>query len=198
MTLHELLVEEIKDLYHAEKQLTKALPKMAKAATNDDLRDAFESHLEETREQVTRLEEVFAALDEKVKAKTCEGMQGIIEEGKELMQEDADGAVLDAGLIAAAQRVEHYEIGAYGTCVAWARLLGHDEAASLLEQTLEEEKAADEKLSALAEAQINETAVAEGRDEEDEDEERGGRQTPRRQMAGNGRSRAKAADRRRR
>lgn len=201
MTLHELLVEEIKDLYHAEKQLTKALPKMAKAATNDELRAAFESHLEETREQVTRLEEVFATLDEKVKAKTCEGMQGIIEEGTNLMQEDADGSVLDAGLIAAAQRVEHYEIGAYGTCVAWARLLGHDEAASLLEQTLDEEKAADEKLSALAESEINESAVAEGRgegeEEEEDEEERGGRPATRRQMAGTGRSRAKAADRRR-
>ena len=196
MTLHELLVEEIKDLYHAEKQLTKALPKMAKAATNDDLRDAFESHLEETREQVTRLEEVFAVLDEKVKAKTCEGMQGIIEEGNDLMQEDADGSVLDAGLIAAAQRVEHYEIGADGTCVAWARLLGHDEAASLLEQTLEEEKAADEKLSALAEAEINQSAVAEGQDEFEEDEESRSRPTNRRQIGGNARSRAKAADRR--
>jgi ferritin-like metal-binding protein YciE len=197
MTLHELLVEEIKDLYHAEKQLTKALPKLAKAATNEDLRDAFESHLEETREQVTRLEEVFAVLDEKVKAKTCAGMQGIIEEGNDLMQEDADGSVLDAGLIAAAQRAEHYEIGAYGTCVAWARLLGHDEAASLLEQTLEEEKAADEKLSALAQAEINQSAVAEGQDESEEDEESGQR-TTRRQMGGNSRSRARAADRRRR
>lgn len=197
MTLHELLVEEIKDLYHAEKQLTKALPKMAKAASHQDLRDAFESHLEETREQVTRLEEVFAVLDEKVKAKTCAGMQGIIEEGNDLMQEDADGSVLDAGLIAAAQRAEHYEIGAYGTCVAWARLLGHDEAASLLEQTLEEEKAADEKLSALAEAEINQSAVAEGQDESEEDEE-GGRRTTRRQTGGNGRARTRAADRRRR
>ena len=201
MTLHELLVEEIKDLYHAEKQLTKALPKMAKAATHEDLRDAFESHLEETREQVTRLEEVFAVLGEKVKAKACAGMQGIIEEGNDLMKEDAEGSVLDAGLIASAQRVEHYEIAAYGTCVAWARLLGQDEAASLLEQTLEEEKAADEKLSALAESEINQSAVAEGLDEaegEEDEEEETGRKGARRQVAGNGRSRAKAADRRRR
>lgn len=199
MTLHELLVEEIKDLYHAEKQLTKALPKMAKAATHDDLREAFESHLEETRGHVTRLEEVFAVLDEKPRAKTCEGMLGIIEEGNELLQEDADGSVLDAGLIAAAQRAEHYEIGSYGTCVAWARLLGQDEAASLLEQTLEEEKAADEKLSSLAESEINQSALAEGSEEAEEEEEegRGTRRTSRRQMAGS-RSRSKAADRRRR
>lgn len=200
MTLHELLIEEIKDLYHAEKQLTKALPKMAKAATHEDLREAFESHLEETREQVTRLEEVFAALGEKPKAKTCEGMMGIIEEGSQLMQEDADGSVLDAGLIAAAQRVEHYEIGSYGTCVAWARLLGQDEAASLLEQTLEEEKAADEKLSALAEGEINESAVAEGQSEgegeEDEEEETASSRSTRRQMSGTRRTRARAADRR--
>jgi ferritin-like metal-binding protein YciE len=115
MTLHELLVDEIKDLYHAEKQLTKALPKMAKAASHDDLREAFEVHLEETREQITRLEEVFEALGEKPKAKPCHGMAGIIEEGNNLMQEDAEEAVLDAGLIASAQRAEHYEIGSYGT-----------------------------------------------------------------------------------
>ena len=200
MTLHEMLVDEIKDLYHAEKQLTKALPKMAKAATHDDLREAFESHLEETRAQVTRLEEVFAALDEPVKAKPCAGMKGIIEEGSDLMQEDAEGSVLDAGLIASAQRAEHYEIGAYGTCVAWARLLGHSEAADLLEQTLEEEKAADEKLSSLAESEINQAAVAEGREEEEEEESRssGKRKTAtRRQAGGSVRGRAKAADRRR-
>src|ERR671920_632696 len=140
MTLHEMLVDEIKDLYHAEKQLTKALPKMAKAATHDDLREAFEMHLEETQEQITRLEEVFEALGEKVKAKPCPGMAGIIEEGNDTMKEDAEGAVMDAALIAAAQRAEHYEIGAYGTCIEWARLLGLNEVVSLLEQTLEEEK----------------------------------------------------------
>jgi ferritin-like metal-binding protein YciE len=214
MTLQELLVEEIKDLYHAEKQLIKALPKMAKAATHEDLREAFESHLEETREQVTRLEEVFAALDEKVKAKTCEGMAGIIEEGNHLMQEDAEASVMDAGLIAAAQRVEHYEIGSYGTCVAWARLLGLTEVANLLDQTLEEEKAADEKLSAIAESEINQAAAIEGREEneeEDEESERGGssrgRTTSRASANGRGnrrqsstinRPRAKAADRRKR
>ena len=201
MTLHEMLVDEIKDLYHAEKQLTKALPKLAKAATHEDLRAAFESHLEETREHVSRLEEVFAALDEPVKAKPCAGMAGIIEEGSDLLQEDAEASVLDAGLIAAAQRAEHYEIGAYGTCLAWARLLGHGEVAALLEETLEEEKAADEKLSALAESEINEAAVAEGRAEDQEAEENeSGRSRAggsRRKAAGGATARAKAADRRR-
>lgn len=171
MTLHEMLVDEIKDLYHAEKQLTKALPKLAKAATSEDLREAFETHLEETREQVARLEEVFEALDEKVKAKPCKGMAGIIEEGSEMLEEDAEGAVMDAALIAAAQRAEHYEIGAYGTCVEWARLLGLSDVASLLEQTLEEEKAADKKLTMLAEQEINQAAVDQSREEDDEEEE---------------------------
>jgi ferritin-like metal-binding protein YciE len=171
MTLHELLVDEIKDLYHAEKQLTKALPKMVKAATHEDLREAFETHLEETREQITRLEAVFAALDEAVKAKPCAGIAGIIEEGAELMQRDADASVMDAGLIAAGQRAEHYEIAAYGTCITWARLMGHDEVASLLEQTLDEEKAADKKLSALAEQEINQAALNEGRGDDEADDD---------------------------
>lgn len=207
MTLHEMLVDEIKDLYHAEKQLTKALPKMAKAANHEDLREAFEMHLEETHEQITRLEEVFEALGEKVKAKPCAGMAGIIEEGQDTMKEDAEGAVMDAALIAAAQRAEHYEIGAYGTCVEWARLLGLDEVASLLEATLEEEKAADQKLTALAESEINQAAVAEGQsDEEEEEEEETGRgrasgrssKSPIRRSSSTTRTRAKAADRRRR
>ncbi len=205
MTLHDMLVDEIKDLYHAEKQLTKALPKMAKAATNEDLREAFEMHLEETREQITRLEEVFEALDEKAKTKPCAGMAGILEEGKNTMNEDAEGAVMDAALIAAAQRAEHYEIGAYGTCAEWARLLGLDEVAALLETTLEEEKAADKKLTALAESEINQAAVAEGRsDEEEEDEEeaapaRGRAKAPAgRRQTSQTTTRAKAADRRRR
>ena len=200
MTLQELLVDEIRDLYHAEKQLVKALPKLAKAASHDDLREAFESHLEETREQVTRLEEVFEALGEKVRAKACPGMAGIIEEGSELMQQDAEASVMDAGLIAAAQRAEHYEIGAYGTCAAWARLLGLDEVVTLLEQTLEEEKAADQKLTALAEQEINLAAVSEGQSEEGEEEEEEEMPTSRpvrRQASGGARPRAKAADRRR-
>ena len=191
MTLHEMLVDEIKDLYHAEKQLTKALPKMAKAATHGDLREAFESHLEETRGHVTRLEEVFAALEEPIKSKACAGMAGIIEEGNDLMLEDAEASVLDAGLIAAAQRAEHYEIGAYGTCIAWARLLGHGDAADLLEQTLDEEKAADEKLSTLAESEINQAALSQGNEDEEEPA------STRRKASAGGRARAKAADRRR-
>jgi ferritin-like metal-binding protein YciE len=210
MTLHEMMLDEIRDLYHAEKQLTKALPKMAKAATNEDLREAFEMHLEETQEQITRLEEVFEALGEKVKAKPCAGMAGIIEEGNDTMKEDADGAVMDAALIAAAQRAEHYEIGAYGTCIEWARLMGHTEVVALLEQTLEEEKAADKKLTQLAESEINQAALAEGGHEDgEEEEEQTGRRTAkasgsrsqgaRRQSSASSRGgRAKAADRRRR
>lgn len=201
MTLHELLVDEIKDLYHAEKQLIKALPKMAKAATHDDLRQAFESHLEETRAQVSRIEEIFGLLEEPVKAKPCAGMQGILEEGSDLMQEDAEASVLDAGLIAAAQRAEHYEIGAYGTCIAWARLLGHTDVVDLLEQTLDEEKAADEKLSSLAESEINQAALAEGQEAEEEEEEsrsnRKAKTGTRRGATAGASARAKAADRRR-
>jgi len=199
MTLQEKLVDEIRDLYHAEKQLIKALPKMAKAATHEDLRDGFETHLEETREHVTRLEEVFEALGEKVRAKACPGMAGIIEEGSDLMQEEDPGAVMDAALIAAAQRAEHYEIGAYGTCVAWARLLGMDEVVSLLEQTLEEEKATDKKLTALAEQEVNLNAASEAQDEQEEEEQttRSRRPMARRSSSSARGTRAKAADRRR-
>lgn len=158
-TLHDAFMDELRDTYDAEKQLTKALPKLAKAATSPELRTAFENHLEETRGQVERLEQVFASLDEKVKGKHCDGLAGIIEEGSAVMGEDFDDATLNACLIASGQRAEHYEIAAYGTLVAWARSLGHDEAADLLQETLDEEKAADEKLSALAEGGINEEAA---------------------------------------
>jgi ferritin-like metal-binding protein YciE len=211
MTLHEMLVDELKDLYHAEKQLTKALPKMAKAASHEELREAFETHLEETQEHVTRLEGVFDSLDERVKAKACPGMAGIIEEGSEKIHEQEPGPVLDAVLIAAAQRAEHYEIGAYGTCIEWARLMGHGEAAALLEQTLEEEKAADKKLTSLAESGINSAALAEGGDEagEEGDEEMEmagasrGRGTSsargsRRQSSGTTSSRSRASEKKRR
>lgn len=215
MTLHELLVDEIRDLYHAEKQLTKALPRMAKAATHQALRSAFASHLEETRGQITRLEEAFAALDEKVKAKPCAGMAGILEEGADMMKEDAEASVMDAGLIASAQRAEHYEIAAYGSCAAWAKLLGLDEVAALLEQNLAEEKATDQKLSALAESAINQAAADEGRSDDADDSEDAGEDTSnvarmgsraqtgvitmdRRQTAGALAGRAKAADKRRR
>ncbi len=172
-TLHDAFIDELRDAYDAEKQLTKALPKMAKAASSPELRDAFEMHLEETRGQVERLEEVFASLDEKVRGKRCDGIAGIIEEGKAVMEEDFDDVTMDACLIAGAQRAEHYEMAAYGTLVAWARAMGHEEAAVLLQETLEEEKAADEKLSSLAEGGINQDA-AEAAHPEDE-EERGRR-----------------------
>ncbi len=158
-TLHDAFVDELRDTYDAEKQITKALPKMAKAAGSPDLRAAFEAHLEETRGQVERLEEVFASLEEKVRGKHCDGMAGIIEEGKSVMEEDFDESTMDACLIASAQRVEHYEMAAYGTLVAWARAMGHTAAADLLQQTLEEEKSADEKLSSLAEDGINQEAA---------------------------------------
>ncbi len=149
-SLKELYVEELQDLYSAETQITKALPKMAKAATSPTLKDAFESHLEETREQIKRLDQIFENLGESSKGKTCEGMKGLLKEGDELMKEDADPEVLDAGLISAAQRVEHYEMAGYGTVRTYAELLGEDEAVALLEATLKEEKAADSKLSKVA------------------------------------------------
>lgn len=174
-TLHDAFVDELRDTYDAEKQLTKALPKMVKAANSPELRAAFEAHLEETQQQIERLEQVFASLDEKARGKHCDGMAGIVEEGKAVMEEDFDETTADACLIAAAQRVEHYEMAAYGTLVAWAKAMGHTEAADLLQETLDEEKAADEKLSSLAEGGINqdaaEAAHAGSEDEEDEAEE---------------------------
>ena len=175
-TLHDAFLDELRDTYDAEKQLTKALPKMVKAAHSPILREAFESHLEETRQQVERLEQVFESLDEKARGKHCDGMAGIVEEGKSMMEEDFDEMTADACLIAAAQRVEHYEMAAYGTLVAWAKVMGHTEAADLLQETLDEEKAADEKLSSLAEGGINQEAAEaahEDSDEEDEEEEVG-------------------------
>lgn len=168
-TLHDAFIDELRDTYDAEKQLTKALPKLAKAATNAKLRAAFETHLEETQEQIARLEQVFESLDEKVRGKHCDGIAGIIEEGKSIMEEDFDETTMDACLIAAGQRAEHYEMAAYGTLVAWARAMGHGEAARLLQQTLDEEKAADKKLSGLAEGGINQGA-ADAAHEDDEEE----------------------------
>ena len=158
-TLHDAFLDELRDAYDAEKQLTKALPKLAKAATSPVLREAFESHLEETRGHVERLEQVMEGLGEKVRGKHCDGIEGIIEEGQSVMEEDFDETTMDACLIAAGQRAEHYEIAAYGTLVAWAKAMGHDDAAALLEETLEEEKAADDKLTSLAEAGINQEAA---------------------------------------
>ena len=147
-TLHDAFIDELRDMYDAEKQLTKALPKLAKAASTPPLREAFESHLEETRGQIERLEQVFESIDEKVRGKHCDGIAGIIEEGKAIMEEEFDESTMDACLIAAGQRAEHYEMAAYGTLVAWARAMGHDDAADLLQQNLDEEKAADETLTA--------------------------------------------------
>jgi len=168
--LHEAFVDELRDAYDAEKQLLKALPKLAKASNSEELRTAFTDHLEETRGHVERLEQVFASIDEKVRGKHCDGIAGIIEEGKSIMEEDFDADTMDACLIAAGQRSEHYEMAAYGTLAAWAKAMGHSEAAGLLNSILEEEKAADEKLSEIAEGGINQQAAsgAEGDEEEEE------------------------------
>ena len=170
-SIEDLFVNELRDIYSAEKQLTRALPRMAKAAKHPDLREAFESHLEETQGQVERLEQVFESLGEKVRGKHCDGIAGIIEEGKSIMEEDFDDTTMDACLIAAGQRAEHYEMAAYGTLVAWAQAMGHTEAAKLLQQTLDEEKAADKKLSELAEGGINQSAADGAHSEEDEEPE---------------------------
>jgi ferritin-like metal-binding protein YciE len=159
-TLRDLFEDELRDVYDAEKQIVKALPKMIKASSNEELESALEAHLEETRGHVERLERVFESIDMRPRGKHCEGMAGILEEGKNLMEEDGDEAVLDAGFIAAAQRVEHYEITAYGTLMAWAKVLGLKDALSLLKANEQEEKAADEKLSALAESGLNQAAAA--------------------------------------
>ncbi|HEU4687203.1 MAG TPA: ferritin-like domain-containing protein [Vicinamibacterales bacterium] len=169
-TLHDAFIDELRDTYDAEKQLTKALPKLAKAASNPKLRQAFENHLKETEGQISRLEQVFETLDEKVRGKHCDGIAGIIEEGKSIMEEDFDETTMDACLIAAGQRAEHYEMAAYGTLVAWAQAMGHTEAAKLLQQTLDEEKAADKKLSSLAEGGINQGAADAAHSDEEEDE----------------------------
>jgi ferritin-like metal-binding protein YciE len=152
--LKELYIDELKDLYNAENQLVKALPKMAKAASSNELRKGFEEHLEQTKGHVQRLEKIFQALSENPKGKKCKGMEGLIEEGSEAMQEDFEGSVMDAALIGAAQRVEHYEIAGYGTVRSMAETLGEDDHVSLLEKTLEEEKETDERLTELA-GQIN-------------------------------------------
>ena len=154
--LHELFLDELADILSAERQLTKALPKMAEAAESEELTAAFKSHLAETKNQITRLEQVFTSLDEPVKSKECKAMKGLLEEGKEMIEEMKDSPALDAALIAAAQKVEHYEIASYGTVCAWAELMGHEEAVGLLKATLDEEKAADQKLTTIAESAVNE------------------------------------------
>jgi ferritin-like metal-binding protein YciE len=166
--LKSLYVDELRDIYNSEQQLIKALPKMAKAANSDELRKGFEEHLEQTRQHATRLEQILSALGEPVKGKKCKGMAGIVAEGGEMMSEDFDGALMDAALISAAQRVEHYEIAAYGAVHAYAELMGESEAASLLQQTLEEEKQTDQKLTKLSE-QINSEAFDSGSEAKEEE-----------------------------
>jgi ferritin-like metal-binding protein YciE len=160
-TLQKLYTNELRDLYNAEHQLLKALPKMAKAASSEELKDAFEKHLEQTKSHVERLEQVFKELDEKPKGKTCRAMKGLIEEGSEILQEDGEESILDAGIIVAAQKVEHYEIAGYGSVRTFAHLLGQNKAAELLQTTLDEESETNELLNRLAESTINPEAVRE-------------------------------------
>ena len=154
-TLEDLYTDLLKDLYSAEKQLVKALPKMAKNAQSPDLQKAFQEHLRQTEGQVDRIERIFSEMGGSPRGKKCVGMEGLVEEGNELLQEDVEPNVLDAGLIAAAQKVEHYEIAGYGTARAWAERLGYDKAARLLQETLEEESTANEKLTKIAESHVN-------------------------------------------
>jgi len=157
--LEELLIDELKDMYSAENQIVKALPRMTKAASSPELKRAFERHLEETKRQVERLNQIGEALETKLSGKKCKGMEGLIEEGKEIIEQGLDEDAADAGLIGAAQKVEHYEIAAYGTARTHAALLGYNKIAKLLQQTLDEEGATDKKLTALAESVINVEAL---------------------------------------
>jgi ferritin-like metal-binding protein YciE len=154
-TLEDMYIDLLKDLYSAEKQLVKALPKIAKAAHSSELTKAFQDHLRQTEGHVERIERIFSDLEGSPRGKKCVGMEGLIEEGSEIMKEDAEPEVMDAGLIAAAQKVEHYEIASYGTARAWAQRLGYNDATRLLQQTLEEESAANEKLTRIAESHVN-------------------------------------------
>jgi ferritin-like metal-binding protein YciE len=168
-SLNELFVNELKDVLNAEKQLVRALPKMAKAAQSPELQQAFRKHLAETEGHVERLERIFSSLGQTARGKQCKGMEGLVEEGKEIMQEDGAPEVIDAALISAAQRVEHYEIAAYGCLRTYAQLLGNSEADRLLEQTLQEEEATDKALTALGEGGINQAAAAVGAEESEEE-----------------------------
>jgi ferritin-like metal-binding protein YciE len=160
-TLKELYVNELRDLYNAEGQLVKALPKMAKAVSSDELKEAFEKHLEQTKGHIERLEEVFEEIGEKAKGKTCQAMKGLIEEGSEVVKADGEDSVLDAAIIVAAQKVEHYEIAGYGSVRTFAQLLGQDQSAELLQQTLDEESETNELLNKLAEDIVNPEALME-------------------------------------
>jgi ferritin-like metal-binding protein YciE len=168
-SLEKLFLEELKDVYNAEKQLLRALPRMAKAAESPELQQAFTKHQKETEGQMRRLERVFQELGQSARGKTCKGMQGLVEEGKEVMEKEGEGPVIDAALIASAQRVEHYEIAAYGCLRTYAHLLGLSQAEQLLQQTLEEEEATDKILTQLGESGINEAAAAAGVGAEEEE-----------------------------
>jgi ferritin-like metal-binding protein YciE len=174
-SLADLLQDELKDIYDAEKQLTKALPKLAKKASNEQLREALETHLQETEGHIERLEQIFEQLEMPARGKKCEGMQHLIAEGNDMIGEAEEDGTRDAVMIAAVQKTEHYEMASYGTIRTWANLLGQSDIASILEETLEEEKAADEKLTAIAESFVNEQAAQEGDDEEEEERPRAAR-----------------------
>jgi ferritin-like metal-binding protein YciE len=161
-SLQSLFLEELKDIYHAEKQLVQALPRLAKAAHSPELREAVTSHLRETEGHVERLQQIFQDLGHAARGKRCKGMEGLLEEGKEIMEEEGEPAVIDAALIAGAQRVEHYEIAAYGCLRTYAELLRYDSAVRLLSETLAEEEAADRKLNSIAEGKVNAEAAAAG------------------------------------
>jgi ferritin-like metal-binding protein YciE len=170
-TLKELFLDELADMYDAEKRISKALPKLAKAATSEELKDAFTSHLEETKEQITKLEAVFEAFGEKPKGKTCKATVGILAEGEEITEDNEDSPTINAALIAAGQKVEHYEIASYSCLIEWARLLDNDDAVENLESILAQEEAASEKLTDIADSSANEEALAEDGSEEEEEEE---------------------------
>jgi ferritin-like metal-binding protein YciE len=190
-SLQALLEEELKDIYDAEKQLTKALPKLAKKASSPDLKAGFEAHLRQTEEQIDRLEQVFEQLEMPAKGKPCKGMKNLIAEGDEMIREAENDDTRDAVMIAAAQKVEHYEIASYGTVKTWAQLLGKDDVASLLEESLEEEKETDQKLTAIAESYVNREAA----DEEDDEEIGASRSTGTRRAATARSGRQQAAER---
>ena len=198
-SLEELLQEELKDIYDAEKQLTKALPKLAKKASSPDLKAAFEEHLQQTEQHIERLEQVFEQLELPAKGKKCEGMKHLIAEGEEMMREAEDDDTRDALMIAAAQKVEHYEIASYGTIRTWANLLGKSEVASLLEETLDEEKETDQKLTSIAESHVNLEAATNEDDQDEEEEVGAGRgataRGAQRRAAATGSRRQVAADR---
>jgi len=198
-SLDDLLQDELKDIYDAEKQITKALPKMAKKASSEELRQAFEEHLRQTEQQIERLEQVFEQLEIPARGKPCEGMKGIIREGQDMISDAEDDATRDALMIAAAQKVEHYEIASYGSARTWATMLGKNEVASLLEETLEEEKETDQKLTGIAESMVNqEAARGEGQEDEDDESSSRGRTAARGRSSVSRGNRQVAADRRRR